>query len=115
MERVRSGGKPMLATALEHSSAVAVSGSGVVTIELDEPNDIYAHAITTARADIAAALREWFAGAERVELRRDDGKVAAPPKRLTDEMIRAERIAALKKRDPILSAAIDALDLEVAD
>ena len=115
VERIRSGGKPMLATALEHSSAVAVSGSGVVTIELDEPNDIYAHAITTARADIAATLREWFAGAERVELRRDDAKVAAPPKRLTDEMIRAERIAALKKRDPILSAAIDALDLEVAD
>jgi len=115
VERLRSSGKPMLATALEHSSVVAVSGSGVVTIELDEPNDIYAHAITTARADIAAALREWFAGAERVELRRDDGKVAAPPKRLTDEMIRAERIAALKKRDPILSAAIDALDLEVAD
>jgi DNA polymerase-3 subunit gamma/tau len=115
VERIRSTGKPMLATALEHSSAVAVSGSGVVTIELDEPNDIYAHAITTARADIAAALREWFAGADRVELRRDDAKAAAPPKRLTDEMIRAERIAALKKRDPILSAAIDALDLEVAD
>ena len=115
VERMRSGGKPMLATALEHSSAVSVNGAGVVTIELDEPNDIYAHAITTARADIAAALREWFAGAERVELRRDDAKVAPPPKRLTDEMIRAERIAALKKRDPILSAAIDALDLEVAD
>jgi DNA polymerase-3 subunit gamma/tau len=115
VERMRSSGKPMLATALEHSSAVAVSGSGVVTIELDEPNDIYAHAITTARADIAGALREWFAGADRVELRRDDAKAAAPPKRLTDEMIRAERIAALKKRDPILSAAIDALDLEVAD
>jgi DNA polymerase-3 subunit gamma/tau len=115
VERMRAGGKPMLATALEHSSAVAVSGSGVVTIGLDEPNDIYAHAITTARADIAATLREWFAGADRVELRRDDGKVAAPPKRLTDEMIRAERIAALKKRDPVLSAAIEALDLEVAD
>jgi DNA polymerase-3 subunit gamma/tau len=115
VERMRSSGKPMLATALGHSSAVAVSGSGVVAIELDEPNDIYAHAITTARADIAVALREWFAGADRVELRRDDAKAAAPPKRLTDEMIRAERIAALKKRDPILSAAIDALDLEVAD
>ena len=115
VERMRAGGKPMLATALEHSSVVAVSGSGVVTIELDEPNDIYAHAITSARADVAAALREWFAGADRVELRRDDAKVAAPPKRLTDEMIRAERIAALKKRDPILSAAIEALDLDVAD
>ena len=105
----------MLATALEHSSAVAVSGSGVVTIELDEPNDIYAHAITTARADIAAGLREWFAAADRVDLRRDEAKAAAPPKRLTDEMIRAERIAALRKRDPVLNAAIDALDLEVAD
>ena len=41
--------------------------------------------------------------------------VTVPPKRLTDEMVRAERIAALKKRDPVLSAAIDALDLEVAD
>jgi hypothetical protein len=30
-------------------------------------------------------------------------------------MIRAERIAALKKRDPVLGAAIDALDLDVAD
>jgi DNA polymerase-3 subunit gamma/tau len=115
VEKLRTSGKPMLATALEHSSVVAVSSAGVVTIELDEPNDIYAHAISTARADIAATLRDWFAGAERVELRRDDGKVAPPPKRLTDEMIRAERIAALRKRDPILNAAIDALDLEVAD
>jgi len=113
--RLRVGGKPMLATALEHSSVVAVSGSGVITIELDEPNDIYAHAITTARADIAAVLREWFPGTDRVELRRDEAKVAPPPKRFTDEMIREERTAALRKRDPVLNAAIDALDLEVAD
>jgi len=115
VERLRVGGKPMLATALEHSSVVAVSGSGVITIELDEPNDIYAHAITTARADIAAVLREWFPGTDRVELRRDEAKVAPPPKRFTDEMIREERTAALRKRDPVLNAAIDALDLEVAD
>jgi hypothetical protein len=30
-------------------------------------------------------------------------------------MVRAERIASLKRRDPVLSAAIDALDLDVAD
>ena len=39
----------------------------------------------------------------------------APPKRLTDEMVRDQRIATLKKRDPVLGAAIDALDLELAD
>ena len=41
--------------------------------------------------------REWFAGVERVELRRDEQAPAAPPKRLTDEMVRAERIAALQE------------------
>jgi hypothetical protein len=115
VERLRERGQQMLATALEHSSPVAVTAAGVVTIELDEPNDIYAHAIGSARADIVAAIAEWFANVERVELRRDERTPAAPPKRLTDEMVRAERIAALKKRDPLLSAAIDALDLEVAD
>jgi DNA polymerase-3 subunit gamma/tau len=115
VDRMREGGKPMLATSLEHSSPVSVTAAGVVTIELDEANDIYAHAIGSARAEITAALREWFAGVDRVELRRDEQAPAAPPKRLTEEMVRAERIAALKKRDPVLSAAIDALDLEVAD
>jgi DNA polymerase-3 subunit gamma/tau len=116
VEKVRDSGKPMLAAALAHASPAAVTAAGVVAIELDEPNDIYAHAVSTARAEIAAALREWFSGVERVELRRDEGAPAPPPpKRLTDDMVRAERIASLKKRDPVLGAAIDVLDLEVTD
>jgi DNA polymerase-3 subunit gamma/tau len=114
VERLR-GGKPMLASALEHASPVAVTADGVLAIELDESNDIFAHAITTSRPEIVVALREWFVGVDRVELRRDDQAAAAPPKRLTDEMVRAERIASLKKRDPVLRAAIDALDLDVVD
>ncbi|MEO7086986.1 MAG: DNA polymerase III subunit gamma/tau, partial [Gemmatimonadaceae bacterium] len=116
VEKMRVSGKPMLATALEHASPVAVSASGLVTIALDEPNDIYAHAITTGRSEIVAALAERFARVDRVELRRDESAApSAPPKRLTDEMVRAERIAALRKRDPVLRAAIDALDLDVVD
>jgi DNA polymerase-3 subunit gamma/tau len=116
VDTLRAGGKPMLATALAHASPVAVTASGVVTIQLEEPNDIYAHAITSARGEIVQSLRTWFAGVERVELRRGEPSAdAPPPKRLTDEMVRAERIAALKKRDPVLREAIDALDLDVAD
>jgi DNA polymerase-3 subunit gamma/tau len=115
VERMRAGGKPMLASALLHASAVAVTADGVVAIELDEPNDIYAHAISTGRADVVATLSEWFDGITRADLRRQDTAPSAPPKRLTDEMVRAERIASLKRRDPVLSAAIDALDLDVAD
>jgi DNA polymerase-3 subunit gamma/tau len=115
VERMRDGGKPMLATALEHATPIAVTASGTVTIELDEPNDIYAHAVVTGKPELVAALREWFSGVERVELKRDEGAPAPPPKRMTDEMVRAERIAALRKRDPVLGAAIDVLDLDVAD
>ena len=115
VERLKAAGKQMLATALEHASPVSVTASGVITIELDEANDIYAHAIGNGRGEVVAALREWFAGVDRVELRRDEQTPAAAPKRLTDAMVREQRIAALKKRDPVLRAAIDALDLDVAD
>jgi DNA polymerase III subunit gamma/tau len=114
VERLRAA-KPMLASALEHASPIAVTAGGALTIELDESNDIFAHAITTGRSEIVSALREWFPGVERIELRRDEDAALPPPKRLTDEMVRAERIASLKKRDPVLRAAIDALDLDVVD
>ena len=107
--------KPMLASALEHASPIAVTAGGTLTIQLDESNDIFAHAITTGRSEIVSALRDWFPGVERIELRRDEDAVLPPRKRLTDEMVRAERIASLKKRDPVLRAAIDALDLDVVD
>jgi len=115
--RVRAEGKRVLASALEHAMPVAVTAAGDVTIALEEPNDFMAEAIDGARADIATALRDWFDGVARVQLRRDAerGAAAPPPKRLTDEMVRRERLSALRKRDPILGAAIDALDLDVVD
>lgn len=87
----------------------------MLTIELDEENDIYAHAIATGKEELIAALQEWFPGVQRLELRRDHQAPAVPPRRLTDEMVRTERMASLRKRDPVLGAAIDALDLELAD
>ncbi len=115
VERVRAAGKPLLGTALEHSTAASITARGDLTIDLDEPNDFFARAITDGRADVLAILREWFPGLERVNLRRDESAPSAAPRRLTDEMVRAERLTALKKRDPMLGAAIDALDLDVAD
>ncbi len=114
-ERLKGAGKQLLATALEHSSPVSVTAQGDVTIELDEPNDFFAHSITDGRGDILTVLREWFPAVQRVQLKIGAEGPGAPPKRLTDEMVRAERIAALRKRDPVLGAAIDALDLDVAD
>jgi DNA polymerase-3 subunit gamma/tau len=111
---LRAAGKSVAATALEHSTPVAVTARGDVTIELDEANPIYEQALETVKGDLAALLRQWFGGVQRVAVRAAQGGTA-PPTRLTDEMVRTERLAALRRRDPVLGAAIDALDLDLAD
>jgi DNA polymerase-3 subunit gamma/tau len=118
IERVRASSKPLLATALQRALPKSVNARGEIIIELEEPNDFYAHALSDGRAELARMLREWFSGVERVQIARAadaDDTPARPQKRMTDDMVRAERLAALRKRDPVLAAAIDALDLDVAD
>jgi hypothetical protein len=111
---LRGSGKSVAATALEHASPVAVNARGEVTIALDDANPIYEQALDTVRADLVALLRRWFGGVQRVVVRSANGG-AAPPARLTDEMVRAERLTSLRRRDPVLGAAIDTLDLDLAD
>lgn len=113
--RLRQSGKALIATALEHAAPAVVSARGDVTVALDEPNDFYAKAIQNGAGDILAILREWFTPVERVVLAGSGRQSSTPPKRLTDEMVKAEKLDALKKKDPVLSAAIEALDLEVID
>ncbi len=112
--RMRAAGKTMAATALEHATPVTVTARGDVTIALDEDNPIYEQALETVRLEIVAVLREWFGGVERVVVRASTTRSAAPA-RLTDEMVRAERLLAIRKRDPVLDRAIETLDLDLAD
>jgi len=117
LELLKTQGKPnILLAALRHSHPSAVNARGDVMIELDEPNDIYDRAVNDGRGDVLNILRGWFAGVERVHLKRDAAaQPAAPPKRLTHEMVRAERVASLRKGNPLLDAAIDTLDLDLVD
>ncbi|HEU5174413.1 MAG TPA: hypothetical protein VFT96_06645, partial [Gemmatimonadaceae bacterium] len=112
-----SAGKSMLATALGHASPATVNGQGVLTIELDEPNDFYAQALESGRGDLLSLLGARLPGLTRVELRGSAGKAtpSQQQKRISDEDIRSERLTALRKYDPVLGAAIDALDLDVVD
>lgn len=111
---IRAAGKGVAATALEHASPVAVTARGDVTIALDEANPIYEQALESAKGELASVLRRWFGGVQRVVVRAAEGSVT-PPARLTDAMVRTERLSALRRRDPVLGAAIDALDLDLAD
>ena len=115
IERLRQNGKTLIATALEHAVPSVVTARGDITVALDEPTDFYAKAIQSGAAEVVAILRVWFAPVERVQLEGATKQPLTPPKRLTDEDVKAQKLEALKKRDPILRAAIDALDLEVID
>ncbi|HEY5219557.1 MAG TPA: hypothetical protein VIJ16_07100, partial [Gemmatimonadaceae bacterium] len=113
--RVRSAGMGVLASALENGmpSAVSARGGGEVTLLQREANLFHAQAIEEKHAEILAILREWFTGVARLQVASPEQ--AAPPKRLTDAMLRGERLAKLRLQNPLLGAAIDVLDLDVAD
>ena len=113
--KVRGDGKRVLASALGHALPVAVTGGGDLTIELDEANDFFAQAIEAARGEILGLLRQWFPDARAIRLRQNPEHAAAAPARVTDEMVRTDRLNSLRRRDPTLGAAIDALDLDVVD
>jgi hypothetical protein len=112
--RMRAAGKSVAATALEHASPTALTARGDVTIALDESNPIYEQALEASKSDVAAMLGEWFPAVQRIVVRAAEAG-GPPPARLTDEMVRSERLATLRKKDPVLDAAIDALDLDLAD
>ena len=112
---VRLEGRALLAAALQGASPVGVSAQGVVTIQLDEPDEIRSQALESGYTEILAAVRAYFDGAERIVARVVEGAKAAPAKRITDESMRTDRVSSLRKRDPVLGAAVDALDLELLD
>jgi DNA polymerase III subunit gamma/tau len=113
VERLRGRGMGVLAAALAGATPATGTSAGEVIIRLEEPNPIHVQAIEEKHQEILGVLREWFVGVERLVV--STHEAATPPRRLTDDMLRRERLAALRKRDPVLGAAIDALDLDVVD
>jgi hypothetical protein len=105
---VRRGGRGTLASMLDHATPQAVSGSGTVTLAVD--TDVHGDAITQAAEQVLAALRTRFTGVQRIVVK---AQQAAPMERLTEESVLQRRVAQLRKRDPVLDAAIDALDLRL--
>ncbi|HXD23481.1 MAG TPA: hypothetical protein VN613_08980, partial [Gemmatimonadaceae bacterium] len=112
-EQVRAGGRGIVASALSEATPSAVTAGGVVTIGV--ASDALAEALINGSDTILAALRTIFDGVERIAVKAvSDGPSAARP-RLTAENVIADRVATLRKRDPLLNAAIDALDLRLIE
>jgi DNA polymerase-3 subunit gamma/tau len=117
IERVqRNRQSSILAAALQQSAPELGTDATSVTVRLAERNEILLRAIEAGRADLLHAVRNEWPAVVRVEVALPGGAPGAgPPKRLTAEAVKAEQVASLRRRDPVLGAAIDALDLELLD
>ncbi|HEX5409297.1 MAG TPA: DNA polymerase III subunit gamma/tau [Gemmatimonadaceae bacterium] len=116
VSRVRAEGRAVLAAALHRAIPIAVSGRGEITVELEAADAAYEQPIATGAADALAAVNALFTGATRLQVRVAPSPAAdQAPRRVTEESVRSERLAMLRKRDPSLDIAVDALDLELLD
>ena len=104
----------MLAAALDHAKPVAMSAEGDLTIRLEEPNEVFQRKIEGGREQILGAVKEVFGTGRGVKLALASEPPPAP-RRLTQETLKTEEVARLRRSDALLGAAIDALDLELMD
>src|SRR5437870_1027410 len=106
---------PMLGALLERAEVVSVDGIGVSIRPLDT-NPVHAEGLERQREALALLVGRYVTEPVRIKLQgAGSGERSARPGRLTEEGARADRLKALRAKDPGLSAAVDALDLELLE
>jgi hypothetical protein len=115
--RVRADGRNVLAAALDHALPVGASSRGEITLEIESTGAMYQQPIAASASDVLAAVGAFFTGATRLQVRvaESSSRAADAPVRLTEEGVRSERLALLRRRDPVLDLAVEALDLAILD
>jgi DNA polymerase III subunit gamma/tau len=104
----------LLAPFLEQAVPSAISASGMLTIGADDAAS--ADGLDMGKAELLAVIKSLFPAIERITIAAPEGRgTSGRPRRVTEEEIRKQRMASLRKQDPVLGAAIDALDLELLD
>lgn len=117
---VRAAGRGMVAEALQRLTPVAVSADGALTLAHAPADDTFAMAVDRARADVLAALQATVPGlttyALHVSVTAPAPVATRPPgKRLTAHDVQLQRTEQIAAKDPLLDAAVKALDLELLD
>jgi len=106
--------KPMLGALLPAVEPTAINGTTVGVRVLDP---VHAEGLERQREALAQLVGRYVSEPVRIKLEgAGSGERSAPrPGRLTEQGVRAERLEALRARDPDLDAAVDALDLELLE
>jgi len=111
--RVKS---PLLGALLQTTEIAEVDGT-TLAIRLLDTNPVHLEGLERQRDAVAQVVARYTAEPIRIRLEgaaRGD-RPAARPARMTEEGVRADRLTALRARDPSLNTAIEALDLELLE
>jgi DNA polymerase-3 subunit gamma/tau len=106
--------RPFIATLLEQALPISTTGNGVLVLQVDAP--AVQEGLAAKSTEAVAIMGGWLTGLQKIQVRlAGDSMKAVPAPRMTAEMVRSDTLAALRKRDPLLNAAIDSLDLDLVD
>ena len=114
---IKSAGRGMVAESLQRVTPVDVSSDGRVMLSYAAIDDTFAKAVESARADVLAAIQGCVEGVTAIVLHVESA-AANPARRvdrLTKEEVTRQRTQQLREIDPLLDAAVRALDLELMD
>ncbi|HWC75642.1 MAG TPA: DNA polymerase III subunit gamma/tau [Gemmatimonadales bacterium] len=106
---------PLLGSLLAEAEATAVDGR-IITVQ--PGNAGHSEGLERQRDTIAQVIGRFISEAPRVKIA--GGPEGSPrggsaPERMTAERAAAERLKSIRDKDPTLSAAVDALDLELLE
>jgi DNA polymerase-3 subunit gamma/tau len=106
--------RPFIATLLEQSLPVSTNANGVLALQVEVP--AVQEGLAAKMTETVASMTPWLAGLSKVSVRlAGDPLAAGPASRMTVETVRSETLASLRKRDAVLGAAIEALDLDLVE
>ncbi len=110
---LKGQGRGMLAALLARVQPTAITAGGLLTIECDDAGDY--PVVADGLTQVTEALRDVMPAVTRVQVKPPADGVPAQRERLTTEGVKQERVASLSKQDPVLGAAVEALDLELLE
>ena len=113
IDALKGQGRGMLAALLARVQPTAVTAAGLLTLECDDAGDY--PVVTDGLTQVTDALRDVIPSITRVQVKPPADGVPASRERLTTEGVKQERVASLSKQDPVLGAAVEALDLELLE
>ena len=103
--------RPIIGTLMERVVPSAVTASGIVSLQVEDRGAF--ESLAAKSRELTQALGQHIEGVSRVQLLPPESSANDEPRRMTAESIKSETLIALRKRDPVLSAAIDELDLDL--